>query len=182
MSNLLPTVGHFWNCAPRPVLNLSLVAPAAPCENWRVDLIWIFLAAGAGACIAIQAAANGSLRGNLADARWATFFSICGTFISAILMMIVSQPKLPAASGLRATPWWNWIGGPLGAIIVFSGASLTPKLGAAAFIAAVVAGQLVSSLVLDTFGLLNIAQQPLSPGRIAGAAMVFGGVLLVRYG
>jgi transporter family-2 protein len=147
-----------------------------------VDVTWIFLAAGAGACIAIQAAANGSLRGNLGDGRWATFFSICGTFISAIVMMIVCQPKFPAASGIRAAPWWNWIGGPLGAIIVFAGATLTPRLGAAAFIASVVAGQLVCSLALDTFGLLNIAQQPLSLGRITGVAMVFGGVLLVRYG
>jgi transporter family-2 protein len=148
----------------------------------RVDAIWILLAAGAGACIAVQAAANGSLRGYLGDPRWATFFSICGTFITAILMMVVSVPKFPATAGIRAAPWWNWIGGPLGAIIVFAGASLTPKLGAAAFIASVVAGQLVSSVVLDTFGLLHIAQQPLSLARIGGVAMVFGGVLLVRYG
>jgi transporter family-2 protein len=147
-----------------------------------VDLIWIFFAAGAGACIAIQAAANGSLRGHLGDPRWATFLSICGTLASAVLMMVVSRPKFPAAAEFRAAPWWNWVGGPLGAIIVFAGATLTPKLGAAAFIASVVAGQMVCSLILDSFGLLNIAQQPLSPGRFAGAAMVFGGVLLVRYG
>jgi len=96
--------------------------------------------------------------------------------------MVVSQPKFPVAASFRAAPWWNWIGGPLGAIIVFAGATLTPKLGAAAFIASVVAGQLVCSLVLDSFGLLNIIQQPLSLGRLAGAAMVFGGVVLVRYG
>ncbi len=147
-----------------------------------MDLVWIFFAAGAGACIAIQAAANGSLRGHLGDPRWATFFSICGTMVTAILMMLASQPIFPAAARFKAAPWWNWIGGPLGAIIVFAGASLTPKLGAAAFISSVVAGQMVCSLILDSFGLLNIAQQPLSLGRFFGAAMVFGGVLLVRYG
>jgi transporter family-2 protein len=147
-----------------------------------VDLIWILVAALAGACIAVQAAANGSLRTHLGDPRMATFFSICGTFITAMLMMLLCQPKWPSAAAFRAAPWWNWIGGPLGAAIVLAGASLTPRLGAAAFIASVVGGQLVCSLVLDSFGLMNIAQQTLSMPRLLGAGMVFGGVLLVRYG
>lgn len=148
----------------------------------RVDFIWITGAALAGACIAVQAAANGSLRANIGDPRLAAFFSICGTSITAVLMMILCQPKWPSAALFKAAPWWNWIGGPLGAAIVLAGAGLTPKLGAAAFIASVVAGQLICSLLLDSFGLMNVAQQPLTIARVAGALMVFGGVLLVRYG
>ncbi|NBW86120.1 MAG: EamA-like transporter family protein, partial [Planctomycetia bacterium] len=81
----------------------------------------------------------------------------------------------------RSVPWWNWLGGPLGALIVLSGAALTPKLGAAAFIAAFVGGQLICSLALDHYGLLNLPRQDLTPGRMLGAALVFAGVLLVRY-
>src|SRR5215212_7174005 len=103
--------------------------------------VWIFLASAAGACISIQAAANASLRAHLNDARWATFFSICGTVLTAVVVMLAIRPNLPSAVVLRGAPWWNWIGGPLGALIVLSGAALTPKLGAASFIAAVVAGQ-----------------------------------------
>ncbi len=147
-----------------------------------VDLFWILLAALAGACIAVQAAANGSLRANLGDSRWATFFSICGTTLTALLMMALAQPKLPATAAFVRAPWWNWIGGPLGACIVMAGAALTPRLGAAAFIASVVAGQLVCSVVLDSCGLMNIAAQQLSVARVAGVFLVFGGVLLVRYG
>ena len=29
---------------------------------------------------------------------------------------------------IRSTPWWNWIGGPLGALIVLAGAVLTGRL------------------------------------------------------
>ena len=82
---------------------------------------------------------------------------------------------------MRAAPWWNWIGGPLGALIVLSGAALAPRLGAAAFIASVVAGQLLCSLLLDHFGLMNLPQQALTSGRLIGAALVFAGVLLVKY-
>jgi bacterial/archaeal transporter family-2 protein len=146
-----------------------------------MDIVWILLATGAGGCIALQAAANGSLRTNLGDPRYATFFSICGTIATAVLVMLVLRPSPPSVTAMRSAPWWNWIGGPLGALIVLAGAALAPRLGAAAFIAAVVAGQLICSLALDHFGLMNLPQQGLTVGRIIGATMVFAGVLLVKY-
>lgn len=146
-----------------------------------MDTLWILLAAAAGGCIALQAAANSSLRTNLDDPRYAAFFSICGTIITAVVVMAALRPSPPPVAAMRAAPWWNWIGGPLGALIVLAGAALAPRLGAAAFIAAVVAGQLICSLVLDHLGLMNLPQQGLTAGRILGAAMVFGGVLLVKF-
>jgi len=142
---------------------------------------WILLAAGAGCCIALQAAANASFRGHLADARYAAFFSICGTILTASLFMLVVRPAFPGAAALRTAPWWNWIGGPLGALIVLAGATLAPRLGAAAFIAAVVGGQLACSVLLDHFGLMNLPRQPLSGGRLLGVLLVFAGMLLVKF-
>ena len=144
-----------------------------------MSILWISLASAGRACIALQAAANGSLRTNLGDPRYAAFFSICGTIATALLVMLAIRPSLPPAAAFRAAPWWNWVGGPLGALFVLAGAVLTPRLGSAAFFAAVVGGQLVCSLVLDHFGLMNLRQQELSVGRLVGAAMVFIGVLLV---
>jgi transporter family-2 protein len=142
-------------------------------------IISILLAAAAGACLSLQAAANASLRTHLNDARWAAFFSICGTIISAVIVMLALRPTFPSAMAFRSAPWWTWIGGPLGALFVLAGAALTPKLGAAAFIAAIVAGQLVCSLLLDHFAVMNLPLQTMSLGRFVGAALVFIGVLLV---
>jgi len=61
-------------------------------------MFWLLLAAAAGAMIALQAAANASLRTNLTDVRYAAFFSICGTIITASLVMLFLRPPLPAAS------------------------------------------------------------------------------------
>ncbi|MFZ4534436.1 MAG: DMT family transporter [Alsobacter sp.] len=80
-----------------------------------METVWILLASAAGACIALQAAANGSLRTNLGDPRYAAFFSICGTIVTAVAVMLLLRPAPPAAAAIRAAPWWNWIGGPLGA-------------------------------------------------------------------
>jgi bacterial/archaeal transporter family-2 protein len=141
--------------------------------------VWIFLASAAGACISIQAAANASLRAHLNDVRWATFFSITGTILTAVLVMLAIRPNLPSAAVLRGAPWWNWVGGPLGALIVLSGAALTRKLGAASFIAAVVAGQLACSTILDHFALMNLPWHPFTLTRGFGVALVFAGVLLI---
>ena len=142
-------------------------------------IFWVLLASGAGACISIQAAANAALRNHLNDTRWATFFSICGTILTAVIVMLLMRPGFPSMNALRSVPWWKWIGGPLGAIIVLSGAALTPKLGAAAFIAAVVGGQLACSVILDHFAVMNLPPHPLSLGRLLGAGLVFTGVLLI---
>ena len=141
--------------------------------------VFLFFAMLAGAAISIQAAANASLRANLNDVRWATFFSITGTIVTAVVVMLILRPAFPSAAALRSAPWWNWIGGPLGAAIVLSGAALTPKLGAAAFIAAIVAGQLASSILLDHFAWMDLQRQPITIGRALGVALVFAGALLV---
>jgi bacterial/archaeal transporter family-2 protein len=143
--------------------------------------ILLILAAGAGACIALQAAANGSLRSVTKSPEWTAFFSICGTSTCAILAMLILRPAAPAMADVKQTAWWHWIGGPLGAVIVLSGAVLTPKLGAAAFLACVIAGQLVCSALLDQYGLLGLTERELTPGRAVGAVLVILGAILIRY-
>ena len=144
-------------------------------------LVYALLAAGAGACIATQAAANGKFRLNIGSPLYAAFFSICGTVVTAIAAMLAVRPAAPSADALRQAPWWNWIGGPLGAIIVLAGAALVSELGAALFIALVVAGQLVCSLLLDHFALLGLPAQPITPGRVLGAGLVLAGVVCMKY-
>ncbi|HET6575174.1 MAG TPA: DMT family transporter [Fimbriiglobus sp.] len=139
------------------------------------------LAAGAGACIALQATANTRFRTNLDSPAFATFFSICGTFVTACTVLLLVRPPAPASSAVRQTEWWNWVGGPLGALIVLAGATLTRQLGAAAFIALVVGGQLLCSMLLDHFALMGLKPDPITPGRVLGAVLVVAGVVCVKY-
>ncbi len=144
--------------------------------------IFALLAMGTGACIALQASANGKFRQNIGDNPvFAAFLSICGTIITATLAMLILRPPAPSMAVLRETPWWNWIGGPLGALIVLAGAALTSRLGAALFIALVVGGQLLCSLVLDHFALMGLKAQPVTAGRVLGALLVVTGVLCIKH-
>ena len=144
-------------------------------------LVFALLAAGAGACIALQASANSRFRENIRSPEYAAFFSICGTFVTAVTVMLLLRPPAPSAAQFRQTEWWNWVGGPLGALIVLAGAALTPRLGAAAFIALVVGGQLLCSVLLDHFALMGLPEQPITPGRVFGAILVVAGVLCIKH-
>jgi transporter family-2 protein len=143
--------------------------------------ILLVFAAGAGACIALQAAANGSLRTATKTPEWAAYFSICGTITFATIAMLIFRPQSPAMADVKQTAWWQWIGGPLGAVIVLSGAALTPKIGAANFVAFVIAGQIVCSAFMDQFGLMGLVERNLTPGRAVGAVLVIIGAVLIRY-
>ncbi len=102
--------------------------------------------------------------------------------LTATLFMLAIRPVMPSIAAVRTAPWWMWIGGPLGALFVLAGAALTPRLGAATYITAVIGGQVLFSLLLDNYGLMNVPQQGMTFGRLAGGMLVVGGVLLVRYG
>ncbi len=143
--------------------------------------IYYFLAAGAGSCIALQAAANGKFRANLGDPIWASFLSICGTSIVAGLTMLILRPTTPSAEAFKSTQWWNWIGGPLGALIVLSGAALIPKLGAAPFLAFVIGGQLICSVLLDHHALMGLQEVRITLGRLAGVVLIIVGVICVKF-
>ena len=144
-------------------------------------LIYAILAALAGSCIALQATANSAFRRNLESPWFAAFFSICGTILTASLFMVIYRPSAPTWEQLRNTSWWNWIGGPLGAMIVLAGAALVQRLGAAPFIALVVAGQLICSMLLDHFALMNLQENPITFGRVLGAILVVAGVVCIKY-
>jgi len=62
---------------------------------------------------------------------------------------------------------------------VISTVVVGPRLGAATLLALVVLGQLATALMVDHFGWLGFPQHPLSFVRLAGAALLFGGVVLI---
>jgi transporter family-2 protein len=56
-----------------------------------------------------------------------------------------------------------------------------PRFGAATVLALIVVGQMLGSLTFDHFGLLGVPQHPANPIRLAGAAFLIFGVILIRY-
>ncbi len=143
-------------------------------------VLYLLFAFVAGAMIPFQVGVNATLAHVVSGPIRAAFVSfVVGTLALLVLSAIVWRP-LPSSGRLAGAPWWAWVGGLLGAFYVAGSIVTGPRLGAAALIAAVVAGQTLASLLIDEFGWVGFKEHHVSPGRAAGMALVLAGVALVR--
>ncbi len=100
-----------------------------------------------------------------------------GGALAALLLLI------PLGSGQlgewRTVPWYALAGGILGLVVLSSVSYAIPRIGATGAVASLIAGQLLVSLLLDQFGLLEAPVRPLDLGRLAGLVFLSLGVWLI---
>ena len=88
-------------------------------------------------------------------------------------------PLRGAAARVGGLPWWVFIGGICNAVFLMATLLVTKRLGSATFTTLVVVSALVTSLVLDNYGLMGFEVRAASWPRILGGALAVGGVLLI---
>lgn len=142
-------------------------------------LAFLLLALAAGTALPVQAGINARLATWVGGPIRASAISFAvGTVALLVVAALVTRGA--HARGLGGTPWWIWLGGVVGAFYVASVVAAAPRVGAVAVFAAVVAGQILCSLVLDHFALLGYEMHRLNAGRLAGVVCLAAGVALVR--
>lgn len=140
---------------------------------------YLLLALAVGTLLPLQAGINATLRTRLASPLQAALVSFAvGTVVLGAATLFTRAPwrgqRIPGA------PWWVWTGGLIGASYVFSAVVLARRLGATQLLAFVVAGQMLSSLVLDHFGIAGFPVHQMSLPRVAGVVLLIAGVALIR--
>ncbi len=143
--------------------------------------LYYFLTFIAGALLTIQVGMNSTLGRVAGNMRFAVLVSFLVGTVGLLVYFAASGAALPTRSSLAAVPAWAWFGGCLGAFYVAIATVVGPRIGAAALLALAVFGQLCASLLVDQFGWLGFPLRPISPTKIAGVALLLGGVgLIVR--
>ena len=144
--------------------------------------VWFLylLALGAGIAVAVQQVLNGNLRSALNSPAWAGLVSYLGGFVTMAVILVATREPVPSWKLVSAGPWWAWSGGILGGVFILLMILLLPSLGAATLLALVVAGQMRAGIAMDHFGVFGLAQHPISISRLAGIALIIGGVLLIK--
>jgi len=143
-------------------------------------IFFLLLALAAGVLLPVQAGLNAQLRSALGSPIAAALVSfLVGTAGLATIALLLRTP-LPVGRAWAATSPWQWSGGLIGAVYVLAAIVLAPRLGAATLIAAVVAGQMITSLVLDQYGLVGFPVHSMTLVRLLGAALVIAGVILIQ--
>jgi transporter family-2 protein len=145
-------------------------------------MLWAFvlLALVAGSLFPLQAGINSRLAGVVGHPLKAALVSFAVGFVVLLVYSFTIRKPWPSLGRLGREPWWLWTGGLCGVIIVFTTIVGAPRLGAAVLISLIVAGQMISSILLDHVGAVGFSRHPLSVWRVVGALLLLGGVVLIR--
>jgi bacterial/archaeal transporter family-2 protein len=144
-----------------------------------MKLFYILFALIAGSALPVQIGVNTSLRNWLGNPILASFASFVVGSICLLIYVLVLRVPWPGIALLGRIPLWTWLGGALGAFYVAATVILAPRLGAATMVSLFVAGQLLTSLLLDHFGLIGYAQHSINLYRVFGALLLVAGALLI---
>ena len=146
-----------------------------------MGLFWSALGIASGAFIAIQAPINSQLaRGLGLPVAAAAFSFLSGAIVLGLATMLVTRGQGISLDWKAPAPWLFVAGGILGGAYVTISTILIPRIGAAALMAFLVAGQLVAGMLLDRIGFLGMAVREISLGRLVGAVLLMTGAVLVR--
>lgn len=97
--------------------------------------------------------------------------------------LLAGIPLLLAGGGglgrWREVPWYALWAGGLGVVLVSVVSYIVPRIGIAPTVALLITAQLGVSVVLDHYGLLELALRPADPARVAGLFLLLVGCWLV---
>jgi transporter family-2 protein len=141
----------------------------------------LLLAVLAGAVVPFQSAINANLTRGLGHPLWATLASLLVSVLVLLPIIVALRLPLPSLAFIAKAPLWMWAGGAFGVCFISLALVLLPKLGASGFIALALAGQVVASLLLDHFGWFGLVERHLTLPRLAGAALLIAGVVLIQF-
>lgn len=148
-----------------------------------MKLLLIILAVATGFLIPFQAAANSAMGRHLPTLFHAALVNfIVGGLVLAVLAFATPGRAGASWTGLQSVPWWGWIAGFVGAGYVAMSVKAAPVLGAVVLLAAVVSGQMLGSVTLDSFGLMGLPKRALTAERAVGLGLVVVGTVLVLRG
>src|SRR6201994_305734 len=146
----------------------------------NISTVWLYpIILIAGALQAWGPPMNNALWNSLENPWLASLVSFLPIVaLLACVLMCIPHP-LPSEKGLAEMPWWAPLGGLVGAFAVIAGLLFVGKVGAGAFAGLTITANILMSLVIDKYGWFGMSVHELSSGRVAGAALMVTGIMLI---
>lgn len=130
-----------------------------------------------GVLVALQSRINGQFSVELGDPFVTAFISFgSGLVLLAVAVAVAPSGRrglgrIATALRSRSIPWWFLAGGAGGALFVLSQSLVVALVGVALFTVGVVAGQAISSLLIDRVGVGSMKPKRLTVLRVLGAVL-----------
>jgi transporter family-2 protein len=144
--------------------------------------LYVAIATVAGALGAIHVPINGALGARIQSTAVATFtfYGVAFLIIAGITLLTTERESIRQLA--RVPIWLYLVPGIISVVVVASGTFLMPRLGAVNLFVITVFAQTIVRVVISHYGWLASPVDPISAPKLAGAAMVaLGAVLVVRY-
>lgn len=143
--------------------------------------LWRGLGVAMGACAATQISINGRLGTVLGSAVEAALVSFSvGTLVLLGLLFLTRTPWRGVKKLDGQNPWWMWVGGMLGATVIYATAVLGPTLGTGMTVVLMLLGMMTASLLIDTFGLMGATKRRVGWTQLLGLIVIIVGVGMIR--
>lgn len=133
----------------------------------------------AGAFLPMQGSMNSKLAKAGENPVYASMISFTIGVLALVTYILLTSQNV-SWKGLKDAPSYSWLGGVLGAFYVTVIVFAFPKIGPGLTFGLVVAGQLITSMVMEHFQIMGTPHQPISLGRIVGILLIIAGVVAVK--
>ena len=135
------------------------------------------LAVAAGLAGSIQVALMSRL-GERIGVLEALAFSTVLTAGAAVVILVLAHQSLDGFTRAVHQPWWMLLGGLMGLLIVFTVTYAGPRIGVAATVGILIAGQLAMGAAIDRWGLFGSDRIALHWPRVLGIGLLAAGAAL----
>jgi bacterial/archaeal transporter family-2 protein len=135
------------------------------------------LAVAAGLAGSVQVALMSRL-GERIGVLEALGFSAVLTAALSVAVLVAARRSLAGFERALHQPWWMLMGGVMGFLIVFTVTYAGPRIGVAATVGILIAGQLAMGAAIDRWGLLGSERIALHWPRLLGIALLAAGAAL----
>ena len=142
-------------------------------------IFWIVMVVIAGAFLPMQGSMNSKLAKAGENPVYASMISFTIGVLALVAYILLTSQNV-SWKGLKDAPSYSWLGGVLGAFYVTVLVFAFPKIGPGLTFGLVVAGQLITSMVMEHFQIMGTPHQPISLGRIVGVLLIIIGVVAVK--
>lgn len=148
-----------------------------------MNIIYPVIAFIAGAGMSVQTAVNSRLSDGIGGQPViASLMSFVVGLICLLVLSFFCSDWQVATANMGSQSTWRWLGGAIGAVIVFTSVILAQKLGVANTMFIFVTGQLVMGMLIDSYGLIEMPRYPLYWWKVAGMSIMLVGLVLFVFG
>lgn len=137
----------------------------------------VFLSVVAGLAGAVQVAMMSQL-GDRISIAGALAFATLFTAVAAFVVLLAAERSVKAYADAFHQPWWMLMGGVMGLLIIFTITYAGSRIGVAATVGILIAGQLAMGAAIDRWGLFGSEQIPFHWYRLLGIVLLAAGAAL----